>query len=103
VRRPISEPKEEEDARIEMEQRQFYEDVMARFQCRCVVCGSMHGVTVHEINSKAQYPTTWWLDVHNGVTLCQPDHDRVHMMTSSEARAFCKFHAEKTLQELHSK
>lgn len=105
MRAPSDESKADREFRIDKEQSDFYQAVMERFDGHCVVCYPMEpkfgGVTVHEIESKAQNPNGWWLDVNNGVTLCQDHHSIAHNLSTTKAREWLSLHIEKTLRSLH--
>jgi len=94
----------EEILQRDKEQSDFYHGVMERFDNHCVVCFPMEpkfgGVTVHEIESKAQNPRGWWKSLDNGVPLCQTCHDLAHQKSTRESKEWLKIHAEKVLNSL---
>ena len=104
MREPSEESKTDRIFRIDKEQYDFYHGVMERFQNHCVVCYPMEpefgGVTVHEMDTKAQHPNDWWKNVNRGVVLCQPHHDIAHMLSTEESEAWLAIHIEKCLRGL---
>ena len=104
MRAPSEESETDRLFRIDKEQSDFYQGVFEKFHGVCVVCypnfSYNTGVTVHEIESKAQNPNGWWLDTNNGVVLCQQHHDQAHQMSTKDAREWLAIHAQKTLRAL---
>jgi len=103
MREPSDESKIDRIFRIDKEQSDFYHGVMERYQNHCVVCYPMEsegGLTVHEIESKAQNPNGWWKSIDNGVTLCQDHHDQAHQLSTRASEFFLRVHIDKTLKSL---
>lgn len=103
MRKPVEEDKNSEQLRIVEEQAQYYNEVMKRFDRKCVVCfpyDTIFGVTVHEIIPRSKNPKGWWKDIENGCPLCQYHHDKVHAMPSKEAEEFCRNRMESVLLSL---
>ena len=88
------------------EQAEYYEKVMRLYDGHCVVCypdNDLTGVTVHEIDSRAHNPYTWWKNLLNGCPLCQVHHDYVHSLPSAKREEYCRIHMKKAIIALGRK
>jgi len=57
--------------------------VMSMFGGKCVLCGAVFGVTVHEMTPKSLAPKTW-KEISNRVPLCATHHEYVHTLSRKD-------------------